>query len=476
MKKILFVGPNSYVLRNWLATGLADLCQDRLELEPVFVSPFGEPTLPSAKGRSFENHMMAMETIRGTEVPQGYSRLLFSIGYLRLRTFAQELENGSLQMMTLARKRDMSHYLLRAARTLMPRGSSRRAWARRAVDSINPSYPPAGELLDKVRPECVVVGTPGVNYLDQVLMIEASRRGIPVHCVVNSWDNLTSRGSMIRRPDTLMVWNRHMKQHATEIHGYPEQRTFCVGALQFAPYDEPLQSAEVHALYKRLNLPHGSPYVLFLSGQHLPEYEAEDLAMLLRALEKTAYADMPVVARMHPQAVVEPFAALKHPRLVLDIPPRFASGGNGGARFGQAEVRTMATLLSNSTAVFASWGTTALLEAAIFGRPAVQLRWMDAVPHSIPEQAARIRDLQRYEHLKPFDAAGSRLFSDHPDDLAATLDACMRDEAEHRKRCEQALSDLTTLPLAGAPERVVAVLAQNAVHRSRRPRSRVAAL
>lgn len=71
----------------------------------------------------------------------------------------------------------------------------------------------------------------------------------------------------------------------------------------------------------------------------------------------------------------------------------------------------MAALLSRAEAVFASWGTTALLEAAIFKRPIVQLRWMDALPGRAPEDRERIRDVQRYEHMKPFDAIGCRIFS-----------------------------------------------------------------
>jgi hypothetical protein len=263
---------------------------------------------------------------------------------------------------------------------------------------------------------------------------------------------------MIRRPQTLSVWNRHMARQAVEIHGYPRDRIHVVGALQFTEYDSPVTAADERTVYERLGLPPGTPYVLFLSGQHLPEYEAEDVTALLETLGRTRFAGLPVVARIHPQARLEPFKAIDDPRLVLDTPPRYAAGGDNGLNFDRAETRAMATLLSHADIVFASWGTTALLEAAIFRRPVVQLRWMNALPRSVPEQAERIRDFQRYDHLKPFDATGSRLFSDHPVDLVDRIEQWFAREEEQHARCDRAVAEMAVTPLGAAPQRVVDVL------------------
>jgi hypothetical protein len=410
------------------------------------------------------------------EVPHDYPELLFRLWYLRLRTFAQEVENGSIQMMRLARRRDPVHYGLRVVRALAPRGTARRRVARAAVDLINPRITGCADLLARISPDAIVVGSPGVIFLDQVFMIEAARRGIPVHCVVNSWDNLTSRGPMIRRPQTLSVWNAYMKDQAVRVHGYPAERTHVVGALQFTDYETPVNDADHRRLYDRLGLPDGSPYVLFLSGQWLPEYEAEDVAMLLRVLEDTRFAGLPVVARIHPQGKVEAFQGIRHPRLILDTPPRFASTGRNGLNFDRSETRAMAALLSRASLVCASWGTTALLEAAIFRKPVIQLRWMDALPRSVPEQREQIRDFQRYEHLKPFDATGSRLFSDHPDDLTDRIEEWFGNRVLQESRCDRAVDELARMPLGRTPHRVIDVLrgaevAPAAARKSRKTRT-----
>jgi hypothetical protein len=403
--------------------------------------------------------------LRGAEAPQDFSKLLFALWYARLRTFAQEVENGSIQMMRLARRRDWIHYGLRVLRFAAPRGSGRRRVVRAVTDRVNPRHRRLSEWLSGLAPSAIVVGSPGVNFLDQLVMIEARRLGIPVHCVVSSWDNLASRGPMIRRPATLSVWNAFMKRQAVEIHDYPAARTHVVGALQFTEYARPVGPADLEALSRRLGLPPDTPYALFVTGGLAAGYEAEDVAALAARLGQTRLAGRRLVVRVHPQAPVEPFRAIRHPSVVLDLAPRFASTGDNGLSFDRSEARMMAALLSRADAVFASWGTTALLEAAIFRRPIVQLRWMDALPGRAPEDRDRIRDFQRYDHMKPFDAIGCRVFSDSPDDLASRLDELFSRREHYAARCARAAAELATVPLGDAPRRTLRVFAELANRR-----------
>jgi hypothetical protein len=453
-RTVLFVSPNSFVVRNWLASGLADLCKSELGLRPVFLTPFTDETFAGLDGE-YVNHSMAIERLHGVEVPAAYSRTLFTLNYLRLRAFAQDVENGSIQMMTLARRRDAVHYGLLAARSLAPRGTRRRQLVRRVLDRVNPSHARTSELLRELHPSAVFVGSAGVMPIDLVAINEARKLDIPVHCVVNSWDNLTSRGSMLRRPHTLMVWNEFMKEQARTIHDYSADRIGVVGALQFVEYEAPVSGAETRALYNRVKLSAGTPYALFVTGQHLPEYEAEDAARLRIALDETPLRDHVLIVRVHPQARLEPFQAIAGRRVVLDLAPRYAAGGAAGFQFDRGEVRAMAALLRNAKVVIASWCTTALLEAALFQRPILQLRWLDRIARRVPEQVDRIRDFQRYEHLKPFDATGCRAFSDDPADFADVLTELLSNDAAYQERRRNAAESFTRLPLGGAAQRVI---------------------
>jgi hypothetical protein len=455
---LLFVAPNSYVLRNWLSSGLADLCRERLDLRPVFVSPFEDADFQSPAAVRYRNHPVPIGRLRGKDVPTAFPAHLWAVNHLRLRAYAQDVVNGGGQTMLLAERRDAVNAAVAAGRRLLPRGSARRRAARWLVDRLPARHAPIGSLLDEIRPRGVLCGTPGFMPLDQLVGIEARRRAIPVHCVVNSWDNLSSRGPFLYRPDSLLVWNRHMATAARDIHEYPAEQTHVVGALQFQPYGDPPTAQERATLRARLGLEPREPYFLYLTGAQTAEYEAEDLDALLRALARTRLADVVPVVRVHPQADEAPFRTLG-PRVRLDVPPKFGARGSGGDRFGVTEIRSMGTLLAGADVVFASCGTTALLEAAIFDRPMIQLRWMESVPHRNRDEVELVHRYQRFEHVRPFDATGCRLFSDSPDDLPERLQELDARAEELMERRARAVAELAPPPQSEVPARVAGVLA-----------------
>lgn len=455
---ILFVAPNSYVLRNWVASGLADRCVDELGLEPVFLSHFDDAGFDSPGGRSYANHSVPLEAVRGNELPAGYPTWLYAQYYLRLRIAAQELPYGGGQLLAFARKRDWLQRVLPALRTAAPRGSRRRSAVRAAFDRLAPRLPAYRAKLRELRPQCVVVGTPGILFLDQLLTIAARHEHIPVQCVVNSWDNLVSRGPMVRWPDRLMVWNGFMRRHAIDVHGYPADRIDVVGSLQFSQYATPVTDEERRLTRRRAGLEEDEPYFLFLGTAECARYEEEDVTTLLRVLDDSEFAGTPLVVRLHPQADQRAFAGIRHPALRFDRPPRFAGKGGDGLSFGHSEIRAMAALLTDAEVVFASAGTTALLEAAIFERPTIQFRWMDHGTRADERETARIRDYQRYIHIQDFDRTGARLFSDDPATLLRDLRSMLGRAEEWALRRRRAVEALVRTPIGDAPDRVIDVL------------------
>lgn len=455
MKHIVFVAPNSFVVRNWLSSGLASLCQEQLDLSPVFVTPFYDEAFQCHDGSTFKNCYIPMVD---DLTPVGYSPTLARLHMLRLIAFALDVENGSRQMMIMAKLKGKTVVAVKIAKALFPRGTQRRVLVRWLLDSYGPRHEPAADILRQLDCQFVITGSPGFFALDQVFMIESKRLRIPTHCVVSSWDNMTSRGPMIGRPQTLMVWNEYMRDDAVRIHQYPSDRIYVVGSLQFTPYGAPVTPEETDYLYARLGLPRGIPYLLYCTGQHFPQYEAGDVQVLASLLPATEYADIPLVVRLHPQADSKPFEAVTDPKVILDYAPRFAWGGGSGSRFDLSEIRYMAALLSNAKIIIASWGTTVLLEAAIWGKPALQLRWMDSVPRKHPDQAVWIRRMQEYIHLIAFDATGSRHFCDSPALFACSVDYLVTHEEEFRQRRKMAVDSLVGTPLNESPQRIVNVL------------------
>lgn len=89
-------------------------------------------------------------------------------------------------------------------------------------------------LYDRYRPDLVIFTRPfGTNMH---AMKEAKRRGVPVLCLVESWDNFISKGPLSVVPDRMAVWNEGMRREAEELHGFPSGRVDVVGVPQFDLY------------------------------------------------------------------------------------------------------------------------------------------------------------------------------------------------------------------------------------------------
>lgn len=455
---ILFVAPNSYVLRNWIASGLADLIREELSLDPVFVSHFVEDSFYSASGQRYLNYHVPLTSVRGKQLPEDYPEWFYALYYLRLRSAADRIPYGGGQLLAFSRKRDPVFYALRLFSAILPPDTGRRAVFRRLIERAEPRAASQQEILRVIRPKCVVVGTPGMLFLDQLLGVAARRMGVPVHCVVNSWDNLVSRGPMIRRPDSLMVWNRHMRRHATTVHGFDPAAVHVVGSLQFSRYVQPASPGERAALYERINLRENERFLVYLTSAAVPDYEAEDIVELRKRLDHSEFGPLTLVVRVHPQADPRPFLSLAGPRVHVDVPPRFADQGGQGLSFGETEMRSMAALLTSAEVVFASTGTTALLEAVVLDCPAVQLRWMDAFPRRWPEQVGRVKDYQAFMHFRDLAAADCHLATDEPEALIGELRDMLRRSAEYSARRSRAAEEFVALPMDEAPRRVIETL------------------
>ncbi len=450
MKTILLAAPNSYVIRNWIAGELADQCLGRLEASPVVLSPFREAAFTTPGGAQITNHCVI------TGLPGLFQRLLV----LRSHVYAREVPFASSQMTRISGLRNHYHYAARAIGPAVPRPSRRRRWARRLFEAGIPSFPEVGRLLAESRAALVVTGTPGFYPLDLAVLSEARRRGIPRLCVINSWDNMTTRGSMICRPERLAVWNREMQRKALEIHQFPLERTALVGALQFVPYATRPSPAEMKGLYRRLELPEGQPYFLYVSSQLFQSYEAEETQLLAEGLAQTSFSRIPLVVRLHPQAERRAFEQ-RGPRVVLDQAPAFSDQGTGGFSFGLEETRHLAALLSGAEAVFSTIATTAILEAVLWDRPAIQLHWTE-IPRKSP--AAQVRGVhwsRSYPHIRFFDETGCTLFSREPGDLEETMRRALESPSLRESR-RRAIGSLVTPPLSAPPGRIVTLMKEMA--------------
>jgi hypothetical protein len=467
---ILAAAPFPLTLRNFVSTGLAGELTRRHNATVHFVTPYPQAHFLDAEGVSYSNLPVRSEPgPNGVPIVAGVSLLDRALKSVHLTGFALEYPDGSLQNLELSLRRSPQRVLARGLTTLFPR----RSWSRRLLRHLyglyRPGRPELRAAFDRVRPSLVLVASPGHYWLDHFVIDEAQRRGIPTVCIMLSWDNLYSRGPMSRRPDYLMVWSEEMRRQAVEVHQFPADRISVVGALQFRLYEEPPTEPELAAMRSRIGLGPAEPFLAYVCGARTAQYDVEDVMALAGQLQAGPYNGLRLVVRPHPQASREAYQLLAERGILLDRSPDLTSARTRPEALDTDAIRQMASLLSAARFVVSSWGTTALLEACIFDTPSVQLRWMDAVPHSVSKEVRLVRDFQRYIHMRAFDETGARPYCDHPDEFNATLAELEARRDEYSRRRATAVARLTCLPLGGVLDRVSGAIRPLLLSKARSP-------
>ena len=89
------------------------------------------------------------------------------------------------------------------------------------------------EEFEEFKPSIVVVGSMGVD-MDGSVLAEARASNVQSLVINQSWDRIVTKGYPPISPDSLIVWNDHMKSEAERYLDMPSDAVFIEGA---APFD-----------------------------------------------------------------------------------------------------------------------------------------------------------------------------------------------------------------------------------------------
>lgn len=149
------------------------------------------------------------------------------------------------------------------------------------------------EKPDVVIHPCVLEGV----YLNDLIEI-TEERGIPLVVIMNSWDNPSTKRSMIGQPDWLLVWGEQTRQHAVTFAGLSRDRVIPFGAAQFDVFKKP--SLVTRSEFDNRNgLRSGLPTLLY-AGSSRGNAEIEHLKTLDNAVERGVLPKMNILYRPHP--------------------------------------------------------------------------------------------------------------------------------------------------------------------------------
>jgi hypothetical protein len=232
------------------------------------------------------------------------------------------------------------------------------AWRR--FERASPASRGVTSVLEALAPDVVVV-SPAVwpkHPVEADYIHAANRLGIPTVGYLNSWDNLTSKGTVHVLPDVFIVWNEALATEAEEIHRIPREIIRVTGAPHLDHFFELSARRSVCA--------DGGPYIVYLcSSRTLIADETHIVTGLADALARELAGGAPtVVVRPHP-VNAEPWEGYDHPGTA--VYPRLGDQADTPASW-----QEYFDQLSGASA-FVGLNTTAFLEAAVADRPCLTI-------------------------------------------------------------------------------------------------------
>jgi hypothetical protein len=247
-------------------------------------------------------------------------------------------------------------------------------WLERAI----PDSPQILEFLRSQRPDLVIV-SPLVKSSSQAVQADYVRaaRSLGIRCavLVRGWDSLTNKGLIREVPDRVYVCNDQQRAEAIELHGVPAQRVAVTGVYWFDHWFGATPSTGATEFAERLALVPRRPIVL---------YACSSRALLaLSAGNETMFVERWLRAlREHPDQRLRTASVLIRPHPSLcdrwwDSPVREMPGvavwpleGPRQGKFsfeGKSRSGYFDSLFHSAAVV--GLNTSALIEAAILGRP-----------------------------------------------------------------------------------------------------------
>jgi hypothetical protein len=309
------------------------------------------------------------------------------------------------------------------------------------LEDAIPADPYLTGFIQYQEPDLVLV-TPLVNFGSyQTDYVKAARHlGLPVVFVPFSWDNLTNRGVIKAQPDRVLVWNDIQRREAVELHGVPADRVLVTGAPRFDEFFtlEPSQSRE--AFCAGLGLDPARLVLLYVcSSPFVAPREVEFVRRWISEVRMSGYApaaEASIVVRPHPV-----HAAQWADADFSDLPGVAVWRAPQGLNADQGLYDSLAY-----AAAVVGLNTSAMLEAAIVGRPVLTIL--------APEFTGGQTGTLHFHYLR-WENGGVVTSADDFEAHRADLERAIRREGERRTRA-RAFAESFLRPAGGQVSRIVA--------------------
>ena len=275
------------------------------------------------------------------------------------------------------------------------------------------------KIVETGKYEVVIFPSAAFDSVSVDLIRLGKKYSIVTLCLIDNWDNLTSKTVFWRRPDHLGVWGQQAKNQALSIHGFEDHQVHLIGTPRFDSY-----------FHSRTTRPAPSPYLfpyILFAGSAMPFDELEALHNIETIIGNSPAfpSDLRIIYRPHPwqqkRSTKANFLEKDYVGTLLDS--QIAEGYSSGVRpettvpgF-QPDLDYYPILLRNASLVIGPL-TTMLFEASLCLRPVVALSYFDG--HHINTTKRYFSHFQGMENVPGFS------FCEEREALASQLELAIR--------------------------------------------------
>lgn len=316
----------------------------------------------------------------------------------------------------------------------------------RLFDRFVPLEPRVVDLIRKYQP--AIVFLPDIIFGPDRIFARAARRlGIYIIGTPRSWDNLTSKGFAIIKPDKLLVLTSRMVAEAEKYVGMKRRDIIVTGPPQFDMYFKPPAAAKEEFL-KKLGIPQGrrliltSPFFNPYTGSAVKIINALTQAIQTGRLPK----DLHILVRYRPSTPPIPADELNpsdHLTITnpcsLSFPVTDFMNPTEDFEWTREDINLLINSLRFSEAVI-NVVSTLSIDAMIFDKPVINVRF-DADPMCPPKYRVAVM-LPEHDHFKAIEATGGVRLAWNMNELIEALNEYLKNpkldfDGRERLRWEQ---------------------------------------
>jgi len=306
-------------------------------------------------------------------------------------------------------------------------------------------------LFDHTEIDLVVV--PDVYSIPDVFLFYAAKRHrIPTVCMVRSWDNVTSKGTCLIKPEKLIVHNERVRDEAVKYIGTPKDHIQVTGLPHFdyyVSYEPTLPRAE---FLRKLGMPENARFILFAdaTGSFRP-ITSELLEILDTEIKNGALPrDVYILFRYAPHKK-KGENIFSSDRIIFDQPGKhFKQDGLNDWEFSKEDMHYMADCLTYAS-VMLNYASTMTIDSAAMDCPVINVSFDGHTERNSSHSLSRIYTVQHFRHVL---ATGGTPLVKSREELIGAINAYLDDRSLDRAGRARIVKDQCTIQDGHAGDRV----------------------